>query len=286
MGDCIYCGQPAGFLRKRHQECERKEEERLAGLRAAEEALSNNVRYYALQPAFDKARLDGFVKEASDKGVEGGAIRTAIIKGWQLAVDRALEDGVLSNEEEQRLMRVAELTGYTQQDMNGNGAWQRLGQAAILRDLMEGKLPQRVKINGGGTPFALQKSEAIIWLENNVAYYETKVRRQFVGGSTGVSVRIAKGVYLRQSAFRGEPVYSEETVHVANGMLAVTDKHIYFHGGTKSLRIPFKKIVSFTPYSDGFGLCKDGVNAREQKFGNANGWFLYNLVTNVPNIED
>lgn len=69
-----------------------------------------------------------------------------------------------------------------------------------------------------------------------------------------MSIRITKGVYYRTGGFKGYPVEKEETIHVDKGILAVTTKHIYFYGPNKSFRIPYSKIVSFTPYSDGIGI--------------------------------
>lgn len=64
-------------------------------------------------------------------------------------------------------------------------------------------------------------------------------------------------------------------------MLAITDKNIYFIGTKKSLRIPYDKIITFTPYSDGIGICKDNATAKPQTFVNLDGWFAYNAITNI-----
>jgi hypothetical protein len=48
-------------------------------------------------------------------------------------------------------------------------------------------------------------------------------------------------------------------------MLAVTDRHIYFAGPRKSLRIPYDDILSFTPYDTGIGIGR-GRRAPSRKF--------------------
>jgi hypothetical protein len=63
--------------------------------------------------------------------------------------------------------------------------------------------------------------------------------------------------------------------------MAVTSKHIHFAGGKKSLRVPYTKIVSFTPYSDGIGIMRDAANAKQQVLVTGDGWFTYNLLTNL-----
>ena len=69
-------------------------------------------------------------------------------------------------------------------------------------------------------------------------------------------------------------------MHVDTGLLAVTDKHIYFHGSRKAFRVRFDKIVSFDQFSDGFGIMRDAQTAKPQPFRTGNGWFGYNLATN------
>ena len=69
--------------------------------------------------------------------------------------------------------------------------------------------------------------------------------------------------------------------HVTSGVLGATTKHLYFAGGEKSFRIRYDKVVSFTPFEDGIGLCKDNVRAKPQRFRTGDGWFTYNLITNL-----
>jgi len=46
-------------------------------------------------------------------------------------------------------------------------------------------------------------------------------------------------------------------------------------------RIPYAKIVSFTPFSDGIGLHRDAVTAKPQFFVTGDDWFTYNAVVNL-----
>ena len=70
-----------------------------------------------------------------------------------------------------------------------------------------------------------------------------------------------------------------ERVHVDTGLVAVTTKQIYFSGADTAFRIPYPKIVSFEPFSNGLGILKDGASAKPQVFVTHDGWFTYNLVT-------
>ena len=76
----------------------------------------------------------------------------------------------------------------------------------------------------------------------------------------------------------------EETVHLDTGLLALTRKHVYFHGSKKSFRIRYDRIVSFYQRRDGFGLMRDAQSAKPQLFRTGDGWFVYNLVTNLAHL--
>ena len=105
--------------------------------------------------------------------------------------------------------------------------------------------------------------------------------REYVGSSSGVSVRIAKGLYYRTGGFKGDPVDRTERIHVDTGAVVITDRNIYFAGPQKSLRVPYGKIVSFQPFNDGIPIIRDAANAKPQIFVTGDGWFTYNLVTNL-----
>ena len=156
-------------------------------------------------------------------------------------------------------------------------------QAGVLRDLLEGKITKRIDVTGE-LPFNLQKSEELVWAFNGVKYFEVRSRTSYSGGYSGVSVRVAKGLYYRTGSFRGSPSVTSEAIQVDTGVLGVTTKHIYFSGSQKSFRVPYQKIVSFIPYNDGFGLQRDAQTAKPQSFVVGDGWFVYNLVANLAKL--
>ena len=130
-------------------------------------------------------------------------------------------------------------------------------------------------------PFNLMKSEQLVWLISGVKYYEVKTRRRRHGTSHGLSIRVAGELYYRPSAFSSQSLEWEETVHEDAGLLRVTSRHIYFHGPRKRFRVRYDRIVSFEPYRDGIGIMRDAQTAKPQTFQTGDGWFIYNLVTNL-----
>ena len=135
----------------------------------------------------------------------------------------------------------------TERHFRNSTSYLKMVKCAALREILEGKIPERLNIEGN-LPFNLQKSEKLVWLFKDVDYYEQRVKREFVGGHHGVSLRIAKGVYYRTGAFRGKPIEKVETLFMGNGLLGITNKHIYFNIPQRICipenRIPPKKITT------------------------------------------
>ena len=273
MGDCIYCGKPAGFLRRSHRECREKHDLGWeAMVRLARDAVLGTEELEGIE--------DRLARMAEEHFIKGERVREALIAGWEEAVQHFLDDGDLAPGEEELLAAYVEYFGFSQEDLDKGGAYTKFVQGAVLREVMEGKIPSRFNVTGT-LPFNFQKSEELVWAFSDVAYYEERTRRHYVGGSQGVSIRIAKGVYYRIGGYRGRPVEKEETVLVDKGILALTTKHLYFGGERKSFRVPYRKIVSFVPYSDGIGIHRDAASAKPQIFVTGDGWFTYNLVVNL-----
>jgi hypothetical protein len=211
-------------------------------------------------------------------------LKSLIIDSWGNAVERAFEDSVLTSEEEKSLESIRERYNLTQDDLDGKGAYSRFVKGGALRDVLEDKIPERMYIKSGQLPFNLQRDEKLVWIFQGVKYYEQKTMRQYVGSSGGISVRVARGVYLRSGGFTARPVDTSETVQADTGIFGVTTKHLYFTGTLKSFRIPYTKIVSFMPYGDGIGVQRDAATAKPQTFITGDGWFTYNLITNLSRM--
>ena len=87
-----------------------------------------------------------------------------------------MEDGLLSLDEENALAKYAAHFGLTQQDLDGNGVQASLVQAAVIREVTQGIVPQRQQLSGH-VPFNLMKSEQLVWVIQDVDYLETVVCR-------------------------------------------------------------------------------------------------------------
>lgn len=283
MGKCKYCGNPAGFLRSKHAECEEKHQQRERAIQLGRQRIASEVTHTINgSDNFDNLEQE-IVKIEQSYFVPSSERKALLATGWENSVEKFLEDGIFDAAEEKRLADFKERFALSQDDLDKNGALTKTTKAAVLRDVLNGVVPQRVAINGN-LPVNLQKGEQVVWAFANSKYLEDKTRRQFVGVSHGVSIRVMKGLYYRVSAFKGHPVEYTERVHVDTGWVVVTTKNIYFVGPRKSVRLPYAKIVSFEPFNDGIGVMRDSATAKAQIFVTGDGWFTYNLVTNLSQL--
>jgi hypothetical protein len=273
VSNCIFCGKPAGFFHNKHHECAERHE---AGSREIRNLILDGLS----SPASVGSTASGVRQVAEQSFISESERRDLSLAAWSSAVDNALEDGVLTEELERRLVDLKDGLSLSSGDLLQTDAWDRMAKSAVLRDLMNGVIPKRMRFDGN-LSLNFQKGEQVVWAFDGVDYLEDRTRRQYVGGSRGVSVRVMKGVYYHVGGFKGQAIDRTERVHVDTGLVAVTTKQIYFSGAKKAFRIPYKKIVAFEPFSNGLGITIDGVSAKPQIFVTHDGWFTYNLVTNL-----
>lgn len=231
------------------------------------------------------ARPDGFhdieqkVHNISNLyGFTGEEEKNSVIDAWRKIIDKSLEDGVISKTEEDAIDILTGKFGITQND--DNTYMTKIVKSLILRDVLDGTISKRANITID-FPVIMQRGEEAIWLFNNVNYYEYRNRRQYVGGSAGMSFRVAKGVYFRTSEFKGYPVDTTEAVCVGCGILLITNKHLFWISSLKVVKIPVKKLIFVNPCSDGIIVQKDGVTAKPQYFRLDDPWFACNLISNL-----
>ena len=234
-----------------------------------------------------KSQLNGLTSElsliADSSLVPRTHVQTALVEGWNTAVRILLENRLPTREEEDCFYNY--LDYFSVDPSKGLDAGWSLIQGSALRDVLEGNLPDTSYYKNlpfyNDLPFNFQKSESLVWAFPQVPYYERRTKRIRQGMSHGVSIRVMKGLYYSPRIFQSETIEKNETKLIDVGVVAVTDKHIYFSGQEKSFRVPYVKIVSFDGYSEGFSIVRDAASARPQIFETGDGWFSYNLVANL-----
>lgn len=276
MGLCVFCGKKAGSGLDSHKECVRlyvAGEDWIVSMIGA--FVSNERDTHQLKQAIDLVAKMSYINNQ--------ARRPLIVKGWKQAVDQALEDHVLTVREERALYQIIRQFNLSDEEIKKDGAISRIDHARIIRNIMEGVIPE-FPTDDLQLPFNFQKSEKVVWLFANVDYYEQRKSTRYRIGSQEFKADLATSLYLKTTDVSAELIESEETVHVDRGILGVTTKHIYFAGSQKSIRINYDNIVTFKHYSDGIGVVQDTPASSPQEFVTSDGWFTYNLVTNLARL--
>lgn len=93
-------------------------------------------------------------------------------------------------------------------------------------------------------PIIMKPGEKLVICLENVSLVKNVNHREYVGGSAGVSVRVAKGISVRTGAFRGTVVNTKVKEVVDYGELLITTQAVTYRGNDVTLRIPFATIVA------------------------------------------
>lgn len=213
---------------------------------------------------------------------QSGAVdmRKATLAAVPGVMRQALEDGIISEDEERRINEFCALAGLD----NGQlpEPWRtRLVASGLLRDLLSGTVNPRLE--GVPVPFNLQKKEKLIWIWPTIPAWELKTEQVWEAGMQGANIRVMKGVYWRVGATKARRVPQDVRRSLGSGPLAVTERHIYYQAGTTTLRLKFDNVISMLPTADGVLVGRDGARATPLEFGFSDPWFALNILTNAKN---
>lgn len=273
MSKCIYCEKSAGLFSKFHKDCETNYNN---GKNQILQEIGNHFRsenYKNIKQNVSKIANKSYIFESD--------LKKLLIKGYDRAVDLFLEDGVISDDEYAKLEDYETLFDIPKDEIARAGSTQKIVKSLILNEALNGKITKsRVEVDGS-IPFLFEKDELIVWLFNRVELFELKTKTHYSGGSQGVSIRIAKGLYYKVGAFKGQPIKTEEIRHTATGILVLTDRNLYYSSDGKSLKIKYNQIISMPTFEDAIGIQQARVNSKTLYFKNIDIWFMFNLISNL-----
>lgn len=119
----------------------------------------------------------------------------------------------------------------------------------IKEDIGNSIIPRRVGVPG----FVCKAGEAITMAVTAVKYYHDQSHVRYEGGSRGVSFRVCRGVSYRLGAHKSHRVTNSTLDHLDTGTLVITNQAVSLIGDN-AVYMPYKKIVNFEWYTDGFGF--------------------------------
>lgn len=173
-------------------------------------------------------------------------------------------------------------TKYLSSDLNmSNPIYQEYIKNCTLSKVLRGEIPQHTITN---CPLNLETGEVILWVFNSVVLYQEVTKTQYVGGSRGFSIRIAKGLYYRTGSFKGEPITTTSLKPILGGDLIITNKNTYFYSIQKSIKHPHNKVIAYVPFEDAIGIQPSRANSKTQYIKGIDGRFAINLLSNLKNL--
>ena len=217
----------------------------------------------------------------SDSYISGTSKEDLFAQVLDEAVEAYLNDGVMSPDERSMVARFIQFSGIPQPVLNKNHSLERMLQAEVLNDILNGRKPAPKITVAGNLPVMISRNENLIWVFRNITLHEQKVKKEYVGRNRGLNIRIARGVYYRTGGFKGTPVETSYMQRISSGTVCMTDKHIYFSSPEKSLKIAYSSILNVDTFSNGVGIQKDGANSKPIFLEGLDSWFCYNVIANL-----
>lgn len=281
MAICRYCGQKAGWFSEAHDACIRKANNGIEALKTCmADAIIQGKPYSEIKPQLDKTTAESAIPQEQ--------ALAAIKEGWSQGVEQRSKAQPIGPGEVLVINDTYRAAGLRDEDITNKtaGFW-----AMNFSFLIWTVLHDQIDPYKGPIRFQLQPGEIPFFGIANVLVREERTAKSYVGGYSGVSVRVASGLYYRLGGARGHAVESTSLQDVDYGDFLMTTQAIYFGGTEKRItfRLPYKQIIRFQPYSDAVGICRNG--AREQIFApqraptaeatqalHESGWFLFNAL--------
>jgi hypothetical protein len=245
MAACATCGAALGIGRrlmgaKRCQDCEQKAKTAKDSALAQYDEAVSAVITIGRKSAPEADRL-GQLERGIAEG--GGSFVERKVAAYRTFIDQALGDEILTAEEEQRLVDIGEAL-YRTPDRLGAVLAPYKPQIFIAM-VNDGRLPVATS-----TRLILKKGE-VLHLEEPASLLKEIVQREYRGGSQGVSFRIAKGVYYRVGAQRGQMVEVGRSWQPDDsGVVSVTSHRMVFAGSRRSVEMAYAKLLSLNVFTD------------------------------------
>jgi hypothetical protein len=219
----------------------REAKQRAANLQAFKAELLSAARDGVLTD--DEAEM--LSRQKLELGIQDADFEKWKIEVYKAAVQGALSDGAIKPAKEAELARIQTFLGICQAEIP---IWlfNTIFRSKLLYSLRNEPLIPLTIPN-----LLLAKDETAFWQEPGSIYEERVVASGYQGGSTGVSIRVAKGVSFRVGSHRGQLVKQTADVAVSAGSLVITNQRLIFIGDRKSFSAKWDKIVSLEPAIDG-----------------------------------
>ncbi len=191
-----------------------------------------------------KEEISEIEKKKNELGLTGEDLKRMRADIFAKAFAVTKSDDQVTKDEEHELSTIQKYLGLADDEIQSTK--KELARLRLLNEIQQGNMPIVQTTN-----LIMQKGEKAYWIESAILAEEKVLRRNFEGGSRGVSFRIMKGVSYRVGGFRGHSVSETGVVAVSNGDLIITNQRIIFRGDNKSFAVKLDKLLDVQLFTNG-----------------------------------
>ena len=275
MGNCAYCGRPAGFLRKFHDECRDRHE------RASVLIPGFFPKFFESELPVDRfCELLHAAAEASF--VKPDELKTLAAAGISKIVRTLLKRRLPTNQDIERILKITEGLGGILAD---DPVLQELfAKANILSQLHDGNIPDLVTIVGP-MPLELRRGESVIWIFNHVTSYQESTTAGIDDNPTSFDLLLGKADYYGLGHFKEASLPRDTLREESTGDLVVTNRNLYMlTSETESRRIPLARVTAMRAYAEGVFIACEPSEERTRAFALNDSWFAANLFVRLVRL--
>jgi len=216
-----------------------------AGIQDAQELEA--VRQLFVQALADMTldvnEMGKLYREITSHGFSAEQIAELGVYALRDVIQRAKSDGRVDDAEMQLIQQIVTLTNVPSETLG-----ELLSVLFVQRRLYEVSQGRLTPITVTG--LNLYANEKAYWAEPVTLYENKMVRRETVGRSQGVSLRIMRGVSYRIGGSKGQSMPIYEDVAVAQGQLIFTNQRVVFKGDRRTMMIMLKDVIGADPYTN------------------------------------
>jgi len=287
MGNCKLCGESAGWFKGVHAACVEAVETGVAQIKSTMASAVEQVAKGgtpAIQSSIEKV--------ITDKRIPRESANAAIAESWSTAVNEVSLRELLSLEKQTALMGLCKQFGFTAQGLSKTDGFRCASLSLVLWAIVHDVKELYENVMTSQNPFNLESGDVPIAFFGSVVYSQEKTTRSRVGAYSGLSLRVAPGVYSHFGGFKGQQVEQVAMKEIDYGGMLLTTGAMYFGGQHTTFRVPFDHIISFDGRQDGIGFSRKtgkgipevfnilmpGKDGKPTPAPSMFGWFLLNAT--------
>ncbi len=220
------------------------------------------------------AELELINNLAEEYNIEEEDFKKVNSAAYDAAFKAIISDGVITEQEELDIIETQQTLMVTDQQIPKQLAVLRKHQE--LRNIQKGILPSA---NSFG--LILKGDEQVHFRARANLLEERVISRKYQGGSSGVNIRVAKGVSFKVGQQKGRSVSEKGIITVDEGDFYVTSKRLIYKGGKKNFSLTFAQLVGYEVFKGGIDISANKGNTKMLKFTETFDPDMLELLINV-----